>query len=249
MKRFNTNIKKYSVRFGVLILAFLVGTTFIYLTAWEKITDLIIPTSKHSVENGSPYSTIDKNKITIKPFEASFDIPERWLEYTREKNIFLNCGELKKIDFEYGINFNEEDGQVMDAVIPFEYCASHFGSKNWGISNVEHLQGRVYVTNLKLNEVSKKIEKDGLNKATRIFERASLKSSAEFNNWQYKSLDILDAPTHAFFIKEICFYFREFDNKTVVFTFRHAAKYENEISLILNSFKWQMKDNNSSEKD
>lgn len=240
-------MKKYIVRVGVLILAFLVGTTFIYLTAREKITDFITPKSKHSVENGSPYSTIDKNKITVKPFNASFDIPEEWLKYTREKNIFLNCSELDKIDFEYGINFNEEDGQVMDAVIPFEYCAAHFGSKNWGISNVDHLQGRVYVTNLTLDEVSKRIEKDGLNKATSIFEKAALKDSAEYNNWRYKSLDILDAPTHALLFKEICFYYRAFDNKTVVFTFRHTAKYENEINFILNSFKWRNKNDNASE--
>lgn len=236
-------MKKYIIRVGVLILAFIVGTTFIYLTTWDKIVDLITPKSKHSVENGSPFSTIDKNKITVKPINASFDIPERWLEYTREKNIFLNCSELDNINFEYGINFNEEDGQVMDAVIPFEYCAAHFGSKNWGVSNVEHLQGRIYVTNLTLDEVSKKIEKDGINKATSIFEKAKLKDSAEHNNWQYKSLDILDAPTHAFFFKKICFYYRAFDNKTVVFTFRHTDKYENEINLILSSFEWQPKDN------
>ncbi len=249
MKRFNTNIKKYSICFGVLILAFLLGTSFTYLNAGEKITDLITPKSKHSVENGSPYSTIDVNKITIKPFEASFDIPEKWLEYTREKNIFLNCSEMDKIDFEYGINFNEEDGQVMDAVIPFEYCAAHFGSKGWGISNVDHLQGRVYVTNLTVDEVSKKIEKDGLNKATRIFERASLKNSSKYNDWQYKSLDILDAPTHALNNKEICFYYRAFNNRTVVFTFLYKGGYENEINFILNSFKWQMKDTKPSEKD
>lgn len=77
-------------------------------------------------------------------------------EIHESKNIFLNCEELEKIDYEYGVNFNEEDGQVMDAVIPFEFCAAHFGSKNWGISNVDHLQGRVYVTNLTLDEISKK---------------------------------------------------------------------------------------------
>jgi hypothetical protein len=242
-------MKKYTIRIGALILAFIVGITFIYLTTWDKITDLITPKSKHSVENGSPFSTIDKNKITVKPFNASFEIPEKWLEYTREKNIFLNCGEIKKIDFEYGINFNEEDGQVMDAVIPFEYCAAHFGSKNWGISNVDHLQGRIYVTNLTQDEVSKRIERDGLDKAKSIFEKAKLKDSAEYNNWQYKSLDILDAPTHAFFFKEICFYYRAFEDKTVVFTFRHADKYESEINFILSSFEWQTKDNKTSEKN
>ena len=240
------NMKKYIFRFGVLTLTFLVGTTFIYVIAWEKITDLITPKSKHSVENGSPYSTIDKNKITVKPLNASFEIPEDWLKYTREKNIFLVCGELQKINFEYGINFNEEDGQVMNSVIPFEYCAAHFGSKEWGIGNTDHLQGRVYVTNLTMDEVNKKIEKDGLDKAKSVFERASLKESASYNNWQFKSFDILDAPTHAFSIKEICFYYRSFGNKTVVFTF--TDKYEDEINFILNSFTWQIKDTKTSEK-
>ncbi len=237
-------MKKYIVRISVLILAFLVGTTFIYLIAWEKITDLMTPKSKHSIENGSPYSTIEKNKITIKPFDANFDIPEDWLKYTQAKNIFLDCGELEKINFEYGINFNEEDGQVMDAVIPFRYCAAHFGSKNWGIGNVDHLQGRVYVTNLTLDEVGRKIEKNGLNKATSIFEKATLKDSTEYNNWQYKSLDILEAPTHTLFFKEISFYYRSFGNKTVVFSFLYPRndEYKNEIKFILNSFQWQTKD-------
>ncbi len=239
-------MKKYIVRVGVLILAFLVGTTFIYLSAWDKITDFITPKSKHSVENGSPYSTIDKNKITIKPFNASFDIPEEWLEYTREKNIFLNCSELDKIDFEYGINFDEEDGQVMDAVIPFENCAVNFGDKGWGNSNWNDIQGRVYVTNLTLNEVNERIEKNGLNKASSVFEKASAKSS-EYNGWRHKSLEVLDAPTHFMLFKEICFYYRAFDDKTVVFTFLHADKYEDEINLILSSFNWQTKDNKSSE--
>lgn len=238
-------MKEYIIRVGVLILAFLVGTTFIYLTAWEKLSDLITPKSKHSVETGSPYSTINKNKITINPYDASFDVPEEWLKYTKAKNIFLNCEELEKIDYEYGVNFNEEDGQVMDAVIPFEFCAAHFGSKNWGISNVDHLQGRVYVTNLTLDEISKKIEKNGLDKATNIFEKATLKESAEYNNWQYKVLDILDAPTHALLFKKICFYYRAFGNKTVVFAFRQTYddKYKSKIKFILNSFEWQSRSN------
>jgi hypothetical protein len=241
-------MKKYITRFGVLILAFLIGTTFIYLTAWEKITAFITPKSKHSVENGSPFSTIDKNKITIKPFNASFDIPEKWLEYTREKNIFLNCSEIEKINFEYGINFDEESGQVLDAVIPFENCAANFGDKGWGNANWNDIQGRVYVTNLTSNEVGEKIEKNGFNKASNVFEKASVKSS-KYSDWQHKSLDVLDAPTHFMLFKEICFYYRAFDDKTVVFTFLHADKYENEINLILSSFKWQTKDNKPSQKN
>ena len=241
-------MKKYIIRFGVLVLAFFVGTTFIYLTAWEKITGFITPKFKHSVENGSPFSTIDKNKITIKPFNASFDIPEKWLEYTREKNIYLNCSELEKIDFEYGINFDEEDGQVMDAVIPFENCAANFGDKGWGNGNWNDIQGRVYVTNLTLNEVGEKIEKNGFNKASSVFEKASVKNS-EYNDWQHKSLEVLDAPTHFMLFKEICFYYRAFDDKTVVFTFLHADKYESEINLILSSFKWQTTDTKPSEKN
>lgn len=232
-------MKKYLFRFAVSLLAFLIGTTFIYFTLWERIKDSITPKSIHSIENGSPYSTIEGNKITIKPYDASFEIPKEWLEYTREKNIFLNCGELEKIKPEYGINFDEEDGQVMDAVIPFRDCAAHFGDKGWNNSNWNDIQGRVYVTDLTLDEIAEKIDKNGLGKASSVFEDAKVETS-KYGDWEHKKLKVLDAPTHFMLYKEICFYYRPFGNKTVVFTFLHADRYEKEIDLILNSFKWKM---------
>lgn len=230
-------MKKYLFRFAVSILAFLIGTTFIYFTFWENIRDSITPKSIHSIENGSPYSTIEGNQFSIKPYNASFEIPKEWFDYTREKNIFPNCSELEKIKPTYGIEFDKEDGEVMEAVVPFKDCATHFGDKGWNNSNWNDIQGRVYITDLTLDEISQKIEKNGLNKALSVFEKVELKSE-QYGEWKHKSLEVLDAPTHFMLYKEICFYYRTFGNKTVVFTFLHADKYEKEIDLILNSFKW-----------
>lgn len=232
-------MKKYLFRVAIAILAFFIGTTFIYFTFWEKIKDSITPKSIHSIENGSPYSTIEGNKITIKSYNASFEIPKEWLEYTREKNIFLNCGELEKIKPEYGINFDEEDGQVMEAVIPFKDCAAHIGDKGWHNGFADDIQGRVYITDFTLAEVSKRIEKNGLWKSSSVFEDASVTNEESFGDWEHKKLKVLDAPTHTLWFKEICFYYRSFGNQTVVFTFVHSRKFEKEIDLILNSFKWK----------
>lgn len=231
-------MKKYFFRAAVAILAFFIGTTLIYFTFWEKLKDLITPKSIHSIENGSPYSTVEGNKITIKPYDARFEIPKQWLEYTREKNIFLNCSELEKIRPEYGINFDEEDGQVMDAVIPFKDCAAHIGDKGWDNGLWNDIQGRVYITNLTLDEISQTIERNGLYKASSVFEDAKIESS-KYGDWEHKKLKVLDAPTHFMLYKEICFYYRTFGNKTVVFTFLHADKYEKEIDSILKSFDWK----------
>jgi hypothetical protein len=154
---------------------------------------------------------------------------------------------LNNINFEYGINFDKEDGEVMDAVIPFEYCAAHFGDKGWGNSNWNDIQGRVYVTNLTLDEVSEKIEKNGLDKASSLFEKASVESSA-YKDWEHKSLNLLDAPTHFILVKEMCFYYRMFDNKTVVFIFLDAERHEKEIGFILSSFNWRNKDKKTPKK-
>lgn len=231
-------MKKYLPRITFLVLAFFIGTALFCFSACEKIEDSTNPQPKHSIENGSPYSVIDKNTIIIKPFDASFEIPENWLEYDREKNIFLNCSELNHVETEYGGGFDDEDNQILNAAIPFKDCGAHFGDKGWDNHLWNDLQGRVYITTLSEGEIAKRIEINGLEKASKVFEEASVKTS-ENNGWQHKKLAVLDAPTHFMLFKEICFYYRSFDNKTVIFAFLHADSYEEEINSILSSFNWQ----------
>lgn len=101
------------------------------------------------------------------------------------------------------------------------------------------MQGRVYIIDLTPEEIAARVEKQGLDKASKVFERASVKSG-KHENWGKRTLDILDAPSWSDFglTENLDFYYRSYGNKTVVVVFLHADGFEEEISLILDSFKW-----------
>ena len=189
-------MKKYTVRFLVAILAFCVGTATIYFFAWDKIKTLNPYRETHSAENNSPYSILEGTTVRIKPYNATFEIP-------------------------------------------VENCVAHVGDKGWGNHFWNDLQGRVYVTDLTPEEVAARVEKQGLAKASEVFERADVKYGSH-GNWERRTLDILDAPSWSDFMlgEGLDFYYRPFGNKTVVVVFLHTDRFEKEINLILDSFKW-----------
>jgi len=231
-------MKKYIVRFLVAILAFSIGTATIYFFAWDKIKNFNPYKVTHSVENNSPYSVLEGTTVRIKPYDATFEIPEGWLTPkpvpTPAKNLYLSHQDLNELYWNDGSD--REDAEVINSVLSFENCAAHFGDRGWGNYLWNDLQGRVYIVDLTPEEIATRIEKQGLSKAVSVFERASLKSES-YGVWQKQTLDILDAPTHFMLYKDLDFYYRPFDNKTVVFVFLHADRFEKEINLILNSFK------------
>lgn len=246
-------MKKYALRFLVAILAFSIGTTVIYFSIWDtlktSIPSKIISSRQkvHSFENNSPYSVLEGTTVRIKPYDATFMIPESWLTPKQisgepNKNLYLSwqdLNELNHFDFNHPLGFDLEEAQVMRAVLPFENCAAHVGDKGWGNGLWNDLQGRVYVTDLTPEEVAGRVEKQGLNKAAEVFERASVKSS-KHGNWEKRTLDILDAPAWSCLIlgKNLDFYYRSFGDKTVVIVFLHTDRFDKEINLILDSFKW-----------
>lgn len=238
-------MKKYLVRFLVAILAFFIGTATIYFFAWKKIKTLNPYRATHSAENNSHYSILEGNTVRIKPYNATFEIPESWLtpkivSGDPTKNLYLSwqdLNELNHFDFNHRYGFNSEDAQVMRSVLPFENCAAHVGDKSWGNSLWNDLQVRIFVTDLKPEEIAGRVEKQGLEKATEVFESASVKSGY-YGQWEKRTLEIIDAPTHFILGKNLDFYYRSFGNKTVVVAFLHADRFEKEINLILDSFKW-----------
>lgn len=198
----------------------------------------------HSAESNSPYSLLDGTTIRIQPYNAIFNIPESWLTLKPSpnkhvKNLFLSLQELNevnRIDGEHN-GLNKEDAEVINSVLGFEDCAAHVGDRGWGNALWNDLQGRIYVTDLSPEETAARIEKQGLEKALQVFERASVKSG-KHGKWQMRTLDILDAPTHFMLYKSLDFYYRTFGNKTVVIVFLRANKFDEEINLILDSFTW-----------
>jgi hypothetical protein len=233
-------MRKYSVRLLNFTLACWIVTTPFSLLACRKIS--YRETAIHSSEKNSPYATLEGRTIRLKPFEATFDIPEAWLtpqpipgEPTR--NLFLSWDELNYLYRNDG--GDEEEAQVINSVFPFEECAAHVGDLGWGNFRWNDLQGRVYVTELAIEEIVARVERQGLAKASNVFEHAAI-LSGNHQAWQMRTIDILDAPEYSDFSlgKRLDFYCRSFGNKRVVFVFLHAGGFDETIDGILDSFKW-----------
>ncbi len=140
-------MKKYAYRLLVAILAFTIGTAIIYLFSWDKIKTLNLYRATHSSENNSPYSVLEGRTVRLKPYDATFDIPESWLTPnpvpTPAKNLHLSWQDLNELYWNDGSD--AEDAQVINSVLSFEDCAAHFGDRGWGNYLWNDLQGRVYV--------------------------------------------------------------------------------------------------------
>ncbi len=239
-------MKKYIQRLLVAIIAFSIGTAAIYLFAWDKIKTLNPYGATHSSENNSPYSLLEGRTIRLKPYDATFDIPEDWLApkpaLEPPKNLYLSWqdfNELNQLDFNNGFS-DEEDAKVMNSVLPFENFAAHVGSKGWGNGLTSDLQARVFVVNLNSQQVTEKIKNQGLNKALSVFEKASL-TSGNYGTWEKQTMGVLKMGSHTLLFKDIDFYYRSFGNKTVVFVFIHQSGWDETIKQILSSFKWANK--------
>jgi len=72
-------MRKYIAGLFVALLTFCIGMATIYFFAWAKIktSNLFGPT--HSSEKNSPYSVLEGKMVRIKPYDATFEIPESWL--------------------------------------------------------------------------------------------------------------------------------------------------------------------------
>jgi hypothetical protein len=141
-----SEMKKYILRFLVAILAFCLGTTVIYISVWDSIKTSIptqIISSRqivHSAENNSPYSVLEGTTVKIKPYDATFKVPEGWLtpkivSGEPTKNFYLSwqdLNELERFDFNHRFGFDKKDAEVMRSALPFENCAAHVGDRTWG---------------------------------------------------------------------------------------------------------------------
>ena len=212
----------------VMLLTFFLGT---------GITSLQ-PIKIHSSENNSPYSVLEGTTVRIKPYDATFEIPEGWLTPEHvpasAKNLHLSWLDLNRLYWNDGGDV--EDAQVINSVLPFEDCAAHVGDRDWGNHFWGDLQARVYVVDFTPEQVARRIEERGVDTALDVFEGAEL-SWEKQGEWQKSTLHILDAPTHFSLMKSLDFYYRRFGTKTVVFVFLHAGDFDPTIRGMLDSFK------------
>lgn len=234
-------MKKCVSRIVVGLVTFVIGVTAIYVFAGEYVKDLNPFAPTHTAEKNSPYSNLDGNLIRIEPYKASFEIPQSWLSPNPipepSKNLYLSYKDLN--DLYWNDGSDAEEAQVINSILPFRDCVAHFGDRGWGNYLWNDLQGRLYVVNLSPEEINDAIERNGLPKARANFERVSIKAG-QHQAWSLRTLDILDAPSWSDFIlgKRLDFYYQRFGEKTVVIVFLHTDKFENEINLILDTFRW-----------
>jgi hypothetical protein len=222
-------------RLRTLVITSLAAVSLAYLVSG---CGLFVEKNIHSSEANSPYSVLEGTTIRVEPYDATFEIPEDWVIPREQKNLFLSWQELDHLDEmeDYGIKFDEENGAVIDSILPFEYCAAHFGSKSWNNGNWNDLQSRFYIVEMTQDDFAEKVGKSGLNKARNVFEKADL--VVEFHNdWQKFSIKVLDAPTHFLLFKNIDLYYRNYRGKSAVFAFVHAGGFDETIDQILRSFK------------
>lgn len=211
----------------------------------DEVRRTLTPAVIHSKENNSPHSTLDNTTVYIQPYGAYFEIPEAWLTQRpapdrHVKNLFLSwtdLNEVNQIDRE-PFGFDTEDADVINAVLPFEDCVAHVGDRGWGNGLWNDLQSRIYITQLTPDEIVRRLESDGLKTAQSNFEKASFEAST-YNEWNKFSFRILDAPTHFMLFKRLTFFLRRENDATVVFVILQADSFEDEVAILLNSFRWE----------
>ena len=233
-------MKKSACRLVVGILAFFIGTATVHFNSWDKAKSLNPFRVTHSSKHNSPYSILEGRTVRLKPYDATFDIPESWLTPKLvpgepSKNLHLSLQELNELYWHDGPD--AEDVQVINSVLSFEDCVAHVGDSGWGNYRWNDLQARVYVVDFTPEEVAARVEQRALNKALSVFEDAAF-TLEKHGEWQRLRLNIMDAPTHFVLMKDLDFYSRSFDRKTVVFVFLHAGDFDQTIEGILDSFKW-----------
>jgi hypothetical protein len=233
--------KQYALRLSIAILTFVISTAIVYFAACIKRKAWNPYKTTHSAENNSPYSVLEGTTVRIKPYNATFEIPESWLTPNPfpppEKNLYLSYQDLNELYWNDGND--EQEAQVINSVLSIQDCAIHFGDKGWGNHFWNDLQGRVYLTDLRPEEVATRVEKQGLERAVKVFEGASV-ISGNHGKWNKRTLDIFDAPSWSDFAlgKNLDFFYCAFGNKTVVIFFLNTETFDQEINLVLDSFKW-----------
>ena len=202
-----------------------------------------------------PHSTLRKEKvnvktdkavgiITMKPSGATFQIPERWLDwYARFKNnIHLSRADLEKVKDATG-EWDKEYAEVVNAVMPFSKCAAHVGGEGWGQQAVFYgdLQMRAYIVDMIPEQVHEKLVKDGVPRASTFSKKVSLAQSKQ-GEWHRSTIsyEMWYGDYSGTAVVEL--YARAYGKQTAVLVFmhtEHTTSDEAHVQQILKSFTWQ----------
>lgn len=192
------------------------------------------PTRKRSDE---PYALLEGSIVRTIPNGATFEIPYVWLEPKPAKNFFLSRQEIADLRQTNGFDSLIGEAKTMDSVLPLESCVAHLGDQRWNAGVVSD-QVRLYITDVQIEEVVRRIQNDAIEAARRSFDRANLTSYAG-DPWRKFTIEYFSAPTHAILLREIEFYVRRFEETTVMFVFLHSVGGDEYVEPVLSSFRWE----------
>ena len=225
-------------------LVLLISGALLSCSSLESVKLAVFPPPPHSAERGSPVSTLDGTTVRIMPYDASFDIPEAWLTPNPVETNPMGAREYLNISWDaldqlYKVNGdNHADAEIMDSILPFELSAAHVGSRGWGNYITTDLQARVYIIDTDVDSFRGSVETVGLNRARRVYKTAELKTK-QHGDWEGRVMSVYEEGEHTLLFKDVDFYYRRFDKKTVVFVFVHQSGWDETINQMLDSFKWQ----------
>ncbi len=85
-----------------------------------------------SLGDAERYATRVGRTTHLHPSDATFQIPQDWLDWNAEfhNNLHLTHRELRKVRIGFG-EWDYEYARVVNAALPFEHCAAHVGGEGW----------------------------------------------------------------------------------------------------------------------
>jgi hypothetical protein len=140
---------------------------------------------------GKPFSRISGDRVTVEPSGESFRIPQEWLDWDGKfhNNLHLSRSQLEGVRDATG-EWDREYATVVNAVLPFDSCATHVGGDGWGreSDSFGDLQMRVYTGTFRAEAIRNAVLTSGRATAERFFHPVRVDSEA-IAGWEATKLE------------------------------------------------------------
>jgi hypothetical protein len=220
------------------------------------ITSVLACTALVAQQNAAlPSAALSGRTITLQPSGATMQIPDAVLLATRTRSggrVARFTAHLSRPDLERHVKpvvADEWDGPyngILNAVLPFEACAVHFGTEPFGPDGGSFfdLQARAYVVDGPAKPILDRIATEGLGhaKGKERFPDAAITTEAPAGVWNVTTLGFTMNRADYRASGRVDFYTREFGRQTVVLVFMHSPNarlpWAATIEEIVKSFAW-----------
>jgi hypothetical protein len=178
------------------------------------------------------------DRIYVEPVGVSFALPRYWVDSAfRTAAPRTGCGGKTPGTIYTGLDGNRgflanaigewdrEFSAVADSVLPLMQVVLHVGAEPWGAASSCYgdLQARVYVVDLSVDEVTRRVKDTGTSTARRFFEATA--SIADSSGWRIARLR-WDAFYHDYgSTTHMDYYIRNYGRRAVVLLFMDADRY------------------------